>query len=375
MKIAFDAKRALNNSSGLGNYSRHLLNGLMKHYPNHEYSLFIPKARDEFFHQLHGDFKIHFPETKLQKSFHPLWRSFGVKNQILKVRADIFHGLSNEIPFGIQNSGPKTVVTIHDLIFLKHKEQYPFFERQIYQLKTRYAAKHADRIIAVSEQTKNDLMEVFGVKGEKIVVIPPIVAAAFQNQEPRSKSREVIQKYNLPSKYILNVGSFFPRKNHRTLIEALDLIKDKVSEDLLLVGNGGSERKAIEALIANKKLGQRVKIVSNIISADLPAINRAASVSVFPSLFEGFGMPIAEALFSKVPMIATLGGCFEEAGGKNCLYVNPKSAEEIAAAILKVLQDDALKNKMIENGFAHAQTMTEEVLSEKMMDVYKELAR
>lgn len=375
MKIAFDAKRALNNSSGLGNYSRNLLNGLTKHAPENEYLLFTPKAKDEFFHQLQGDFKMCFPETKLQKSFHPLWRSFAVKNQILKVRADIFHGLSNEIPFGIQNSGAKTVVTIHDLIFLKHKEQYPFLDRQIYELKTRYAAKRADRIIAVSAQTKNDLMEMYGVKAEKIVVIPPIVDAGFQKLEVGSHKSDLIQKHSLPSKYILNVGSFFSRKNHRTLVEAFDLIKDKVGEDLLLIGNAGSERKSIEALVAKKKLEQRVKIISNISNADLPAVYSAASVFVFPSLFEGFGMPIAEALFSKVPVIATKGGCFEEAGGKNSLYVNPISPEEIAATILKVLQNDALKNEMIESGFVHAQSITEKLLSEKMMNVYKELAR
>src|SRR5688572_16701041 len=161
MKIAFDAKRALNNSTGLGNHARILLNALMRDFPENEYLLFSPKARDEFFHQLNGNFKIIFPEAKLQKVFHPLWRSFGINQRLEKEKPNVYHGLSNEIPIRNPKSGIRNVVTIHDFIFLKHTEQYPFFDRQIYKLKTKYAANHADKIIAVSNETKNDLMEFY----------------------------------------------------------------------------------------------------------------------------------------------------------------------------------------------------------------------
>ena len=163
MKIAFDAKRALNNSTGLGNHARILLNALMRDFPENEYLLFSPKAKDEFFHQLAGDFKIIFPETRLEKSFHPLWRSYGMNRQLDREKANIYHGLSNEIPISTVHSPLATVVTIHDLIFLKHTEQYPFIDRQMYKLKTKYAAQHADKIIAVSNETKNDLMDFYKV--------------------------------------------------------------------------------------------------------------------------------------------------------------------------------------------------------------------
>jgi len=369
VKIGFDAKRALNNGSGLGNYSRNLLNALMQNFPNEEYLLFAPKAKEEFFNQLTGQFKIALPETNLQKSFHPLWRSVGIKHDLQKHRIDIYHGLSNEIPFSTQHSTFSTLVTIHDLIFLKHAEQYPFVDRQVYKLKTKYATKHADKIIAVSNETKNDLMEFYGVTEEKIEVIYPLVDSAFQKSEIRNWKSDL----NLPKKYILNVGSFFPRKNQRTLIEAFDLIKDKVEEDFVLVGGSGNMQSEIERLIAEKNLQERVKILSNVSNEDLPTIYRGASVFVFPSLYEGFGMPIVEALFSKMPVITTKGGCFEEAGGKDSLYINPNSAEEIANAILKVVNDEKLKAQMIENGFAHAQTMTGKIIAEKTMNVYKTL--
>ena len=372
MKIGFDAKRALNNSTGLGNHARILLNALMRDFPEHEYLLFSPKAKEEYLEQLHGKFNIFFPETKFQKTLHPLWRSFGIKNQLTQNRIDIYHGLSNEIPFGLRTSDFGLVVTIHDLIFLKHTEQYPFVDRKIYELKTRYAAKHADKIIAVSNETKNDLMERYGVEEKKIEVIYPSVDALFQS-EVRSPKSEAIQKYKLPAKYVLNVGSFFPRKNQRTLIEAFDLIKNKVEEDLVLVGGAGTTRNEIEALIAQKNLTQRVKIISGISNNELPAVYTAASAFVFPSLFEGFGAPVLEALFSKVPVIATKGGAIEEAGGKNSLYITPTNAEEIADALLKVLANETLRAQMRVSGYSHAQTMSDKVFAEKTMRVYVEL--
>ncbi|MCW5908748.1 MAG: glycosyltransferase family 4 protein [Chitinophagales bacterium] len=373
MKIGFDAKRALNNATGLGNHARILLNALMRDFPEHEYHLFSPKAQDEFFHQLHGNFKLHFPETKFQKAFHSLWRSFGIKSSLLNKRIDVYHGLSNEIPFGRLLPGIRKVVTIHDLIFLKHKAQYPFFDRQIYELKTRYAAKHADHIIAVSQETKRDLIEFYKVPEKKITVIYPSVDTAFQAPVIGHRSSIVTQKYNLPREYILNVGSFFPRKNQQTLIEAFDRIKDKIEEDLVLAGNSGSNRKEIEQLIADKNLQQRVRIVSNISNEDLPSVYQAASVFVFPSLFEGFGAPVLEALFSKIPVITTKDNAIEEAAGKSSLLVNPLSAEDIAEKILLVLKYENLRSKMVAEGYVHAQTMTDKIFAEKVMRVYKAL--
>ncbi len=372
MKIGFDAKRALNNSTGLGNHARILLIAMMRDFPENDYLLFSPKAKDEFFHQLQGDFKIILPETKLQQSFHSLWRSFGINTHLAGNKVDLYHGLSNEIPFEHRASDIGFVVTIHDLIFLKHTEQYPFVDRQIYKLKTKYAAKQADKIIAVSQETKHDLIEMYGVKEEKIVVIYPSVDAAFQS-EVRGPKSGVLQKYNLPSKYILNVGSFFPRKNQRTIVEAFDLVKHKIEEDLVLIGSNGTTRKEIETLIEKKNLSQRVKIISGVSNEDLPDVYRLASLFVFPSLYEGFGAPVVEALFSKVPVIATKGGAIEEAGGKHSLYVNPNSAEEIADAMIRVLTDEKLKERMIEIGLTHAQTMTDTVFAKKTMNVYREV--
>src|SRR5690606_21219402 len=133
-------------------------NGLMLYFPDNEYLLFTPKARDEFFNRLQGPFKLFFPTSKFHQALHPLWRSIGIKNSLVQQRVQLYHGLSNEIPFGLPATGITSVVPLHDLIFLKHKAQYPWVDRQVYTLKTRYAAKHANHVIAVSHETKTDLI-------------------------------------------------------------------------------------------------------------------------------------------------------------------------------------------------------------------------
>lgn len=372
MKIAFDAKRAFNNSTGLGNYSRLLVNALMRDFPDNEYLLFTPKMKDEFFRQLAGGFKTFLPESKLHQSFNALWRSYGLTKTLQQERVDIYHGLSNELPFNIHESGTKSVVTIHDLIFLKHTEQYPWLDRLLYIAKTKYAVKHVDRIIAVSEETKRDLIEMYKVPAGKIEVVYQSANPVFFDASQQTNRQDVVSKYKLPSKFILNVGSFYPRKNQARLIQAFDVIKNDVEEDLVLVGGTGN-LKQIQKLIADNKLQRRVHILQNVATEDMPALYQLASVFVFPSLFEGFGVPVLEALFSRTPVIATKDGAIEEAAGKHSFLINPANTEEMANAITAVLKDELLRQKMIDEGYRHALTMTDTAFAANTMKVYSSL--
>ena len=373
MKIAFDAKRMLNNPTGLGNHARILLNALMRDYAENEYQLFTPRARDEFFHQLHGEFAMHFPQTQWAQSLHPWWRSYGITADLLSAKADLYHGISNELPLNIHRTNIKTVVTIHDLIFLKHTEQYPWLDRQFYILKTKYAARHAHAIIAVSEETKQDLIKYYAVPSEKIHVIYQSVDQKFYDQISLDEKTIVAKRYNLPRKYILNVGSFFPRKNQLRLIEAFDLIKDYIVEALVLVGNSGGMVADIQKQIVDKKLEHRVHIITNISNADLPAVYQASSLFVFPSLFEGFGAPVLEAQASGVPVIATRGGAIGEAAGSHSAFVDPNDSDGIAEKIRLVLKGETLRSTMITSGILHAQTMTDKKFAADTSAIYSQV--
>ncbi|MFM2307114.1 MAG: hypothetical protein RLZZ367_1783 [Bacteroidota bacterium] len=370
MRIGFDAKRALNNGAGLGNYSRNLINALMRDYSDNDYLLFTPKAKDGFLNELQGDFKIVFPETKFQKIAPAVWRSYGVRSQLTKNRVDVFHGLSNEIPFGLGTTNLKLVVTIHDLLFLKDKQQYPFIDRQIYTAKTRYACKHADYIIAISAETKRDIVQHYGVDENKIAVIPPPIDEKYQIAKNKEQRAETVQKYKLPDKFILNVGSFYPRKNQKTLVEAFALIKDKTETHLVLVGGAGNTLPEIKALIAKNNLHERIHIYTGVSNDELPAIYQAASLFVFPALYEGFGMPVVEAMMSGIPAITTGGGAMQEAGGDAAIYTDTLSAKELAGVMLHALTDERLRAGLIERGRLHSQHFTARAVAAKTMQVY-----
>lgn len=375
MRLGFDAKRALYNNSGLGNYARILLHALMKYYPEHEYLLFSPGIGENQYQQLFQRSQIVLPERKRDRAFPAFWRSYNIKNQLQQKGVELYHGLSNEVPFSMHQSAVPCVVTIHDLIFKYDQEQYPFWDRKIYEQKINYAIRNTERIIAVSRETKNELIKLCQAPAEKITVVHPSIDPAFYESVNEVTKTDLKRKYNLPEKFILNVSSFFPRKNHKKLIEAYEKIYEKIEEDLVLVGSSGTLREVVKAMIQQKKSRKRIHIIENIANEELPALYQMASLFVYPSLYEGFGLPVLEALASRIPAITTPGGSMEEAGGKDTLYVNPTNAEELARLILWVLVNPNLHKQKIELGFAHAKTLHPEVLAEKMMKVYQEVAQ
>ena len=373
MKIAFDAKRMLNNVTGLGNHARILVNTMMRDFPQNEYLLFSPRVQDRFLKELKGNYNVQQPDTALSRLIHPWWRSFGMTESLLANMVDVYHGLSNELPLNIHRSGIRPVVTIHDLIFLKHTEQYPWIDRQMYSYKTKYAAKYADRIIAVSEETKHDLMKMYQVPEAKITVIYQSADSSFTRPASIKAKQALKVRYKLPERYILNVSSFFPRKNQVRLIEAFALIKDQIGHDLVLVASTGDMKEKVKEAITQNKLNDRIHIIDSIDNDDMPALYQCADLFVFPSLFEGFGLPVSEALWSGVPVIATRGGAIEEAAGNGSQLIDPYDISDIADKILSVLQNESIREKMIEQGYGHARTMTDSIFAKKTMDVYGEV--
>ncbi len=371
MKIALDAKRMLNNGTGLGNHARILANALMRDYPYHEYQLYTPRVQDHYLSELHGTYSLHMPGSKLSQALHPWWRSYSITEDLLRNMVDVYHGLSNELPLNIHRSGIPTVVTIHDLIFLKHHAQYPWLDRQIYTMKTRYATKHAGKIIAVSEETKRDLIDLYRVPEKRIEVIYQSIDPRFYNRAEPGTLNSFRKKYNVPDKYILNVSSFFPRKNQIKLIEAFDIIKEEVPHHLVLAGGAGNMLGEITKLIDQNRLSDRVCILTGVSNEEMPLLYQGAELFVYPALLEGFGMPVLEALTSGTPVVASQGGAIQEAAGSGSLMTDPKHAEDIAAKVLNALHDPIKRSEMIRLGYEHAATMTDTLFAANVMRVYE----
>lgn len=371
MNLGFDSKRLFCNFTGLGNYSRTLLKNLSEFYPKNNYFLYSPKVKEtpetSFFIES-PIFKKITPSSVL-KSY---WRSFSIVKQLKKDNIEIYHGLSNELPFTIQKSGVKSIVTIHDLIFKHYPNTYPAFDRKIYDLKFKKSCENATRIVAISESTKNDIVNFYNINPAKIDVVYQSCNPIYYKLQEQRAVNEITQEYNLPSKYLLFVGSVEKRKNLKVILESYQFLPTELKLPLVIVGKLREQSELMELIKVNK-LEDYIIWKSNVKNNhDLQAFYQNAEILIYPSLFEGFGLPVAEALLSKTPVITSNVSSLPEAGGPNSIYIKPTAPKDLATAIEKVLTDSNLQLEMIDKGYQYAiENFSAEVVTKKMMEVYQ----
>jgi glycosyltransferase involved in cell wall biosynthesis len=280
--------------------------------------------------------------------------------------------LSHELPYNIQNKGIKTIVTIHDLIFLRFPHLYKSWDRKIYSKKFKYACKIADLIIAVSNQTANDIKQFFGTDNSKIKVIYQGCNPVFIKELNNSERANIIKKYGFPESYILYVGTIEERKNLLSLIKAINIAK--IELPLVVIGGRTSYFKKVKEYIDQVKV-KNIYFLETILNEDLPAVYQQAEVFVYPSIFEGFGIPVIESLYSKTPVITSKNGCFTEAGGPSSVYIDPQNIEELAIAIKKVIEDNELRQRMINEGCKYAGKFSDDMVAKNIMNAYKQIIK
>ena len=363
LNIGFDAKRVFLNKSGLGNYSRNIVSALREYYPNNNYYLFTTKKTDLF---KFDDNKIILPSNKTNKS---LWRAKKIPNYFNDLNLDVYHGLSNELPLTIKKSTVKKIVTIHDLIFLRYPQWYKYFDRKIYDRKFRMAANKADKIIAISKQTKSDIVNFYKINPDKIEVIYQTCNDNFKILYTYDEIKQIKHKFKLPNNYLLYVGTIEPRKNLLTILQSL--VFGKIDIPLVVVGKKTNYYEQVKSFIDKNKLKNNVFFINDISTPDLAKLYQGAEIFIYPSIFEGFGIPIIEALFSKTPVITTKEGCFAEAGGQNSIYINPNNHEELTEKILLLLNNKELRESIAEKGFNYVQKFNNKNLAEKIIQVYQ----
>lgn len=375
MKIGFDAKRFFNNFTGLGNYSRFVINALSEYAPENDYLLYSPKIKNH--PELttivsRSNVKIITPPN-VYRFFRAgsLWRTWGMSKEPSVKNLDIFHGLSQELPVSLPKS-VKKIVTVHDLIFIRYPELYNPLDVVIYKTKVRSACRQADRILATSKQTEQDIIEFLKIEASKINVVYQGCHPNFKLDFTPEQIAAIKSRYKLPQDYILNVGTIEERKNVLLLIKALARLPVEFKRHVVIIGRPTEYKKKI--IEAAKSLGVSPWIIflHDVSFADLPAIYQGARVFVYPSFFEGFGIPIVEALASSVPVIASTGSCLTEAGGPGSIYINPGSDEELADQLEKVLSDANLRNQMISQGKKFIKHFDPDVIAETMIGVYKD---
>ncbi len=363
MKIAFDGKRFFNNSSGLGNYSRDLVRILAKFFPENQYIL-LNKNKSE-----RGKEILDLPNvTFVKTSKGRMSRQFKMGKDSQNLDADIFHGLSGELPLKWSKKSIKKIVTIHDLIFVRFPQYYSFFDRKIHLWKFRKAANSADKIIAISEQTKQDIIKFLKVPESKITVVYQGCHQSFKENKNDEFLHSVREKFNLPERFLLNVGTIEERKN------LLNVIKSLKEKKISLVVVGKKQKKYFRKIQKEiRKNGAEVYFLENVSMEELSAIYQLAEIFIYPSFFEGFGIPVIEALFSGTPVITSNISSLPEAGGKDSVYINPENPEDIKAKILFLWNNEAERKRRAEKGLEFVQKFNDEKIADELMKVYREL--
>ena len=378
-KIGFDAKRIVRNATGLGSYGRTLVNDLTR-YPL-ELRLYAPdQGRDQLRQQIKQQENVSFcyPAPSHQPFSKALWRSKGVMGDLKRDGVQLFHGLSGELPIGIRKSGIRSVVTIHDLIFLRHPEYYHWLDTKIYAWKFRQTIREADHIIAISECTKRDILHYApDIDPERITVIYQSCNPRFGNLGDYRGLSPVCTACGAhgdcppESRYLLSVGSIETRKNILLAVKALPYLPDDLS--LLIVGRHTPYTDEVSAYAEKEGLSHRIKIMHGVSDEQLPALYAQAEAFVYPSRYEGFGIPIIEAISSGLPVVACTGSCLEEAGGPDSLYVDPDDPCAMAAAIRQVLKGADGREERIRRSQEYIRRFEGNDVAAQVYDLYRSL--
>ncbi len=370
MKIGFDAKRLFNNTSGLGNYSRTLVRQLVGGYPQDQFTLFTPKACVEVDFLPASNARTVMPGG-LWKRFKGLWRTKKLAGLSRAAGLDVYHGLSHELPAGIRKSGVKSVVTVHDLIFMRHPEFYSPIDAWIHKRKVRYACRTADAVIAISEQTKKDIVELLGTPESKIHVIYQSIEPWFAREIPAAEIDRELARLGLPENFVLCVGTVEKRKNQLALLQAMKNLPDV---HLVLVGRrSGSYGKNLEKYIEKHGLAPRVTFLSGVSSYRLACLYRKCLFVAYPSVYEGFGLPIVEGIGSGKAVLTTAGGCFSEAGGPGALYVPLGDVRAMTEALERLWSDTQLREALAGQGREYIKRFSDTGTSQKVYEVYRSL--
>lgn len=362
MKIGFDAKRLFCNFTGLGNHSRTTIDILGAEYPETQMYLYTPRLTLNPTTQPYTTRRnchLRTPQGIVKGS---LWRTMAVSREAQRDGIDLWHGLSNELPMGLKSRHIPSVVTIHDVAFHTFPDMYHRHDRMIYDLKWRYACRNADQIIAISQCTARDIVKYYGVDERKLnVVYQPVNSIYYQ--EPTTPNRK--------HPYMLYVGSVNSRKNLMGVVQAMASIPESVRIPLVVVGDGGAYKRQVMEYVESHRLTSMVEWRTAASHDELRSLYTDATLFVYPSFYEGFGLPVVEASLCKCPVLTSSISSLPEAAGPHAVLVDPYDNSDIARGMMKLLDSHELREQIGADSRRYAmQTFSPSVLATNLMNVY-----
>lgn len=313
------------------------------------------------------------PPAGVRWGYRP-WRGIVLARQVARLPLDsllpgatLFHATEHLLP---PFRRIPTVLTVHDLIFERMPEHHKAMNYRYLKAAMPLYCRRADAIIAISAHTRDDLVALYGLDPAKITVVPEAAAAHFYPRPPEDVEAARL-RYGVHERYAISVGTIEPRKNLPALLEACrPLFDEGLLEALLIVGNKGWLYEGFYRAVAAYPHRARVLLPGYVADEDLPALYTGAAVTVQPSLYEGFGLPVLEAMACGSPVCASRSTSLPEVGGDAARYFDPKSTEEMSDVIRRVLEDEALAEAMRRAGLERAAGFTWRRTAEETAAVY-----
>lgn len=372
MRIAFDATAIPANRAGAGIYIFSLVKALAAVDRDNEYRVFVKPEHEAELGVLGSNFKT-MSVPALSAPRRLAWEQTALPQAVRRFKADVLHSPHYTTPLAL-GGGCRRVVTFHDMTYLLMPELHSRFHRRFFPPMMWAAARQADRLIAVSESTRQDVLRLLGPDPSKVVTVLEAAGPVFRPVAP-AEVLDVCTRYGLPpGRFLLYVGVLEPRKNVPMLLHAFAKIAVQFPEvPLVIAGKKGWMYDAIFAELTALGLADRVVFTGYVPEEDLPRLYGGARAFVYPSLYEGFGLPVLEAMQCGAPVITTDISSMPEVAGKAALLVKPDDINGLAEALARVLSDDALAADLKQRGLARAAEFSWESAARETRAVYQEL--
>ncbi|MBN1427533.1 MAG: glycosyltransferase family 4 protein [Anaerolineae bacterium] len=368
MLIAIDASRATHQyRTGTEGYSLQIIRTLVAQGQQHRFHLYLRDDPPQ--HLLPAGENIDYRVLRRQR----LWTHTALGPAVRRDRPDVLFVPAHVVPWPGVGSVP-AVVTIHDLGYLHYPESHPLSNRLYLDWSTRHSVKTAKRVIAISQATADDLIRLNGVPRQKIRVVHFGIGNAGAEENGQS-FKEVGRRLGIPGPYILHMGSLHPRKNLARLIDAFALIKDTVNNlSLVMAGQPGWGYDQLLEKIAGLGLAENVILPGYVSDADRAALYAGARVYAFPSLYEGFGFPVLEAMAQGVPVVCSNTSSLPELVGDAALTIDPLDVNGLADALRRLLIDEELRQTLTKRGFQRVRLFSWEACAQATLEVLAEAA-
>jgi len=375
IRIALDARRAVRKMTGIGHYVRQLARYLPTLAPEFQFDLLVDRplqdnaipsgCTQQVLGRYFGD------GTGPAKFYSPFWLNRHVPAYIKRARVALFHGTNFVVPI----SAPcKTVVTIHDLSFLRIPHAYGAIYRRYMKVQVQLACRQAARVITGSNAAKNDLVSLLKIDPERIVVIPHGIGEEFFQKHDRGYLQRVRGEFNLPARYIFHVGVIEEKKNLIPLIKAgVNVIKQGLTDAVIFAGRDGLGADRVHRFASEYGAEGCVRFLGYVSQELIPGLYALAQVVVFPSLYEGFGMPVLEGMASGVPVIVSGFSSLPEVAGDAAIILKEADAEEIELVLRTVLKDDELRADLRSRGLARTRQFRWEISAARHLEVYRQV--